>query len=141
VLSATLHLPVGVLPAAAADAKEIQRQLRELTYHPEQYLQNTDGTTGELPRDVTQCIEEKRRWLNTPQTPQTARTRHQAIEHANAALQPWVATRRATLQTAQAELARALHAQRVLQWREYAFCLYPEKTLREFLAGLLPNFA
>ena len=36
-----------------------------------------------------------------------------------------------------AETSRRLQAESVLAWREYAFCLYPESTLREFLSGLL----
>ncbi len=82
-------------------------------------------------------IAEKRRWIATPQTAQNARERCQAIRRINAALQPWLDERRGQLAKRLAETSRRLQAEGVLAWREYAFCLYPESTLREFLSGLL----
>jgi hypothetical protein len=37
------------------------------------------------------------------------------------------------------ETSRRLQAERILAWREYAFCLHPESTLRDFLSGPLLN--
>jgi hypothetical protein len=82
-------------------------------------------------------IAEKRRWIATPQTAQNARERCQAIRRISAALQPWLDDRREQLTARLTETSRKLQAESVLAWREYAFCLYPESTLREFLSGLL----
>jgi hypothetical protein len=130
VLSATLHLPIDRPWASTEELRAIERELRELRYHPERYLDGLGGTAGE-------SVSAKRQWVATPQIAENARLRCQAIRRANAALQPKVADRRQQLERRQAETVRRLHAEGVLAWREYAFCLYPETTLREFLSGLL----
>ncbi len=130
VLSATLHLPIERDRATADDAQAIERELRGLTYHPEQYL---DGL-ADAPADL---LADKRRWIETPQTVENARRRCRAIRAGNAALQPWLDDRRKRLQEQQTRVLRRLRAESVLAWREYAFCLYPEPTLRGFLSGLL----
>jgi len=73
--------------------------------------------------------------MATPQTAQNARERCQAIRRVNAALQPPLDDRREQLSQRLAETSRKLQAESILAWREYAFCLYPESTLREFCRG------
>ena len=82
-------------------------------------------------------LADKRRWIETPQTVENARQRCRAIRAVNAALQPWLDDRRQRLLEQQAQDVHRRRAESVLAWREYAFCLYPEATLREFLSGLL----
>ena len=60
-----------------------------------------------------------------------------AIRQINAGLQTPLEHQRRRLIERQAEMAKRLRAEGVLAWREYAFCLYPEPTLREFLSRLL----
>ena len=60
-----------------------------------------------------------------------------AIRRVNRVLQPWVRRRRERLLTHRSEIARALQAENVLTWREYGYCLYPQRTLREFLSDIL----
>jgi hypothetical protein len=130
VLSATLHLPVERDRASAGDARAVQRKLRDLTYHPEQCLDGPDAPPDDL-------VAAKRRWIATPQTAQNARQRCHAIRAVNAALQPRLDQRRRMLEERQSHIMDRLRAESVLAWREYAFCLYPEPTLRGFLSGLL----
>ncbi len=134
VLSATLHLPIQRPRASPDAARAIQRELRELTYHPERFLNGSEGA----PADLTAA---KRHWVDIPQTVENARRRCHAIREANTGLQPWLEARRTRLLERQTEAQRSLRAEKVLAWREYAFCLYPEATLREFLSGLLPKRA
>ncbi len=149
VVSATLHLPIERPRATAADARAIEHELREMTYHPERYLTGgadilvcperlgAEGRQGRqecLPSAVD-LIAAKRRWIETAQTRGNARRRCQAIRQINAALQPRLEDHRRRLIERQAEMARILRAEGILAWREYAFCLYPEATLREFLSG------
>jgi hypothetical protein len=129
-----------------------------MTYQPERYLgeksvpllrrSSADARSGtackqavahsvEPDREVANLTAEKRRWIATPQTVQNARERYQAIHRTNAALQPWLDDRREQLAQRLAETTRRLQAESILAWREYAFCLYPESTLREFLSALL----
>ena len=159
VVSATLHLPIERRRATPENLRAIQHELRAMTYQPERYLTEKRvpllrrssageqfGTACEqaVAHDRQKClppceslIAEKRRWIATPQTAQNARERCQAIRRINAALQPWLDERRGQLAARLAETSRRLQAENVLAWREYAFCLYPESTLREFLSGLL----
>jgi hypothetical protein len=141
VLSATLHLPVEHRPAAPADARSIGRQLRELDWHPEKYLDLSDVDPGGVCacRNPAHLVAEKTRWVAASQTPQSARLRWQQIRRINEALQPWVACQRRLLRKQQVHTEQSLRARGILEWREYGFCLYPAETLRDFLGGLLPN--
>ncbi len=134
VLSATLLLPIERDRATVDDTRAIQRELRGLTYHPEQYLNGLEDAPTDL-------MAAKQRWIETPRTAKNARQRCHAIREVNAALQPRLDDRRQQLVEHQAQMLRRLQAEKVLAWREYAFCLYPEPTLRGFLSGLLHKTA
>jgi hypothetical protein len=140
VLSGTLLLPVPRPEVSEADLRHIDRQMRDLRYHAEKALNaiNAEGacSCAARPRSL---IASKRRWIETPKTPQNARQRHEAIEGANLGLQPWVEPQRRELQRQRQSLIEALRARSVLAWREYAFCLYPEAALQDFLFGVLPK--
>jgi hypothetical protein len=139
VLSATLHLPIERERVGTEQPGAIRQQLRRLVYHPERYIDanNRDRTHGD--QDPAELMAEKARWVQTPLTPRNARMRCQAIRRINRALQPWVQPRREGLLQLQAQAARALRAEQILASREYGFCLYPEKTFRGFVRGLLPK--
>jgi hypothetical protein len=165
VVSATLYLPIARRRPAADDVRAMRQELRAMTYQPERYLaqenvpllrrSSVDGRSGTAceqavaqgnepclstnnsNREMAVLITEKRRWIATPQTAQNARERCQAIRGINVALQPWLDNHREQLTARLAETSRRLQAESILAWREFAFCLYPESTLREFLSGLL----
>ena len=138
VLSATLLLPVERPRASADQLRRIQQELRELAYHPERHLAASGGAASNGPTPAA-LVAAKRQQVQTPPTPENARQRFLAIGRINQALQPWVAPQRSRLQQQREELLRLLRAEQVFAWREYAFCLYPEATLREFFSGLLPD--
>ena len=139
VASGTLHLPVDHLPTTGEDAQAVGRQLRELTYHPECHVDQTQPPTGSTGEDAAELIAAKRRLVATPETPENARYRYLEFRRVNRALQPWVDRQRSHLLTEQSRIARGSAAESILSSRDYAFCLFPKKTLREFLAGLLPK--
>jgi hypothetical protein len=134
VLSATLLLPIERDRSGAGDLPAIGRTLRNMTYHPEQFLDGSESATSKL-------IAAKRRWIKTPQTVENARQRCQAIRDVNAALQPWLDSPRRRQTELQARVLCKLRAESVLAWRGYAFCLYPAPVLQEFLSGLLHKTA
>ncbi len=138
VLSGTLCLAPAGQPSAADQLRTIEQQLRRLAYHPEQYLDDTlAAQLSRSDRDV--LLAEKSRRIVTPQTRENGRARCAAIRRINTALQPWVAPRRAELAAEREAAAREAAAESILTWREYAFCLYPQKNLRNFFAGVLPK--
>jgi hypothetical protein len=130
VLSATLLLPIERHRARPEDLRAIRGQLRDMAYHPERHLDGADGEAADL-------VRTKRRWAETPQTAENARHRCHTIRETNALLQPWLEPQRQEMIRREIEVERSLDAERLLAWREYAFCLYPESTLRGFLSGLL----
>jgi hypothetical protein len=162
VLSATLLLPVGrsdrdansLLPLGAhpegtrgegksvvEDPTTIDRQLRELTYHPERLLNGLSDETQDAPDEVRTLVDSKRRWIETPQTVENAKTRCRAIRDVNQSLQPWLDDLRRRLLERRRHAVKQEQARRILSWREYGFCLYPEESLREFIESTLPPWS
>jgi len=121
--------------------RDIRRELRELSYHPENYLQATHLLDGESSTRVMALVDEKQRWIHTPVTHENAYTRWNSFRRINNELQPWVAQRRQEMLELQSQVQRALRHEKVLGSREYGFCLYPESYLRDFFSELLPKIA
>ena len=124
-LTATLRLPVARPDVTQDDARRIDHQLRELTYHPERFIEG--------PADGDALVREKRRWIDTQSTQENAKLRGDHIRAANAGLQPLVAETRQTLLAKRENLASTLRAQAILASREYAFCLYPADALQALM--------
>jgi hypothetical protein len=132
-VSATLRLPIRRDDVHPKQPIEAERQLRELRYHPERFVDSIGShANGEWSR-AGKIIEEKRRWIGTPKTRVNARQRHLAIAGANEALQPFVDPLRKTLESSLDEVARRERAEAILNSREYAFCLYPRERLESAL--------
>jgi len=139
VLSATLHLPVARQRVGTEALRATDRDLRRLTYHPECYINGESEVPSGQDGGARELIAAKNRWIRTPSTPDNARTRYEEIRQINDSLATHVAPMRERLLEERHRAARRVRAEAVLTGREYAFCLFPEKTLREFLAALLPK--
>ncbi len=126
-LTATLRLPIAREDGPGGDIRRVDSELRELTYHPERFLD------GERNAEVESLVRQKRQWIDTPRTYENARLRHQAIHSANEGLQGAVAERRAQLLDERSRIAGNQRTQSILASREYAFCLYPAEELRQFM--------
>ncbi len=142
VLSGTLYLPVDGQPASREEWLYVQKQLRDLTWHPEWFLNSSKKAgppTQPLPegKDPEALVAEKWRWIRTPVTPENAWLRFLAIRRINQALQAWLSELRAKFQAQQAALEARLQAEKILRWRDWPFCFYPEQTLQEFFANAL----
>ena len=137
VVSATLLLPVPHERVTLQAARTIDRQLRELDYHPEATLRAMGCTRADC--EAAEWMAAKARWIATPQTPENARTRWREFRRLNTAMQPFVAGRREALVRERSATAAALAIEKILSSREYAFCLYPEKAIREAFVEWLPG--
>jgi hypothetical protein len=135
VLSATLYLPVEDMTDGAEDLIRVQHDLRGLEFHPERYIDSRRLSPSDGNR-ANELVRLKRQWVATPQTRENARDRCHAIRGANNALQSLLAEPRRQLLARRDEAMRRTRAEAVLRWREYAFCLYPETTLRAFFNSL-----
>jgi hypothetical protein len=136
-VSATLRLPINHRGATTDQLRELRQQLRELDYHPERFL-DRDATAS--PDGAQRIISRKLHWIDTPATAENARARHLGITASNVALQPFVALHRAELQQRIEAMTESLHANAILQAREYSFALFPRDHLQQLLVGrMLPS--
>ncbi len=133
VLSATLYLPVERAEVRSDTLSDIRRELRDLSYHPEKHLHSATTPNGEGTDRAGALLAEKQQWIRTPVTQENAYARWNSFRRINNELQAWVANRRQELLELQWQTQRALRHEKVLGWREYGFCLYPESELRQFL--------
>ena len=138
-LSATLHLPIARRRARPGDVRTIKRQLRELRFNPQRQIDSQAPQIANDPRAAAELISGKTRWIRTPQTPENAATRYREIRRINRELQPWIEHRRKELLEKLSRTTKSTRAETILSWREYAFCLFPERSLRNFFDGLLPK--
>jgi hypothetical protein len=130
-LSGTLRLPIPHPPSEGKTAEQLRGVLRELAYHPERVLATAAFANGER-RAADALVASKLRWLETEKTAQNAAERHAGIVAANAGLQPFLAEERQRLERQiDASLQRS-RANRVLDSREFAFCLFPSRSLTNF---------
>jgi hypothetical protein len=131
VLSGTLRLPWLRENTAVPAPAELQQRLRNLEYHPEDFLSPADA-------ELQRLEGQKRAWR--AKIPQTKEERHEqflALKQLTATMSQHL--RGQQQQTAQA-LEQARHAAQQWRWlqdREYAYCLYPEQELQKLFAPFL----
>jgi hypothetical protein len=130
-ISGTLRLPIPHPPSEGRTPEQMRSALRDLAYHPERVLAATAFANGER-RAAETIIAQKRRWVETEKTAQNAAKKHAGIVAANAALQPFLADERAQLERQIDASLQRTRANRVLESREFAFCLFPSKSLTNF---------
>jgi hypothetical protein len=128
VVSATWKLPIARDRGDAEEAGPIAQTLRDMEYHPERFL--TRSVAAEPNGEVALTIAAKRRWIATEATAANARGRCHAIRDANRILRQALAEQRSEWLAAAGRAERQRRAEAVLGWREYAFCLFPEESLR-----------
>jgi hypothetical protein len=133
-VTATLRLPIPRPRVNDNDLRQVQSELRELEFHPERWL---DRHSGEVPAADRQRVDELRRvkahWIAAPQTRDNARQRCREIRTANQQLAAWTQRLRSAVLARRETLERQWRAEAILASREYAFCLFPARTLRNFL--------
>ena len=130
-LSATLHLPIKHRRGEPGDLRDARVWQREMTYHPEKYL------GADTSPEALRLVEEKQRWISTPKNRMNAAERHQSIEAINQSLQPAIAPKRRRLESREAKLLQRVRAAKLLDARDYSFCLFPEEDLRQRMLRLV----
>jgi hypothetical protein len=134
VLSATLWLPLPRTPARPDDCSRLAHQLRDVHYNPQRHL----GTILEQDPSLQWLAAEKQAWINT--RPTDARGRRRRFQELRALTEPLRLPLEDRELLLRQELTRCTHqaeVNAVLQRRDYAFCLYPEATLRPFCTQFL----
>jgi len=136
VVSGTLRLPLADVfpdlestdPAAALAAS--RALLRDLRYHPERHFEPPASEA----EGIRELIAAKRRWIDTHPTATLARRRCHEIRGINEHLARLLDGKRSWCAAEILRLTEAVQARDVLRSRELAWCFFPEKTLKTFLA-------
>lgn len=132
-LTGTLLLPIEHERASFDDERRLNQRLREIEFHPETFIDRA-ALDSKSAGDVAVLVDRKRRWIETAQTKENARERCREIRAVNESLQPFLNGRRTETFAERDRLGQRLAAEQALSSREYAFCLYPEQTLRDFMS-------
>lgn len=131
-LSQTTWLPVGGRRDSCADHRRKKQVLREMHFHPEQFLD--DGLVDNS--QVSCLIENKKKWIEKSLGKGERLERHRQIQQANAELRGFLQekTEKQRILLKQSEMER--RAATILDSREWSFCLFPEAFLKERLLDL-----
>jgi hypothetical protein len=130
VLTGTRLLPLPALSCSSDERRRLIRQVRDVHYHPEHYLPAVAG--------LDDLAREKQAWIErTPATALERRERFEMIRKLTAALRGPQEGEEQRLRDELARCEKQLEANAVLRQRDYAFCLYPDATLRPFLTQML----
>jgi hypothetical protein len=125
VLSATLHLPLPHFPATAADVHRLQRKRRDLDWQPERFIDPREATDlkrrkAELSASVPTGRAERRTWFRE-------------LQQVTQEMRPFVEHRARDVDRELERVTAEVAANAVLRRRDFAWVLYPEQQLREFL--------
>ena len=128
--TATLQLPVRLPPETDEDLRSVDAELRNLTYHPESYLNG-----ARLSADAAAALRTKRNWIGVEQTPENAKMRCRSIRGANDALQSNVAARRGALLERREHLIEALRKRKRLAPGSFRLCFILLSSCNRYLQG------
>jgi hypothetical protein len=142
VLSGTLQLPLPSFPSQTKDCQGLARELRDLRWNPQRHLKN--GAALSEPSGSTdlakleQLVAHRAAWMaRCPDSSADRRERYHKLRELTGLLQPWMSRKEKQLQAQLEACKKEVEANKILQSREYAFCLYPEETLKPFLTQFL----
>lgn len=134
VLSATLLLPLPHYPAEPDDCRRLAAELRDLYWNPQRHVNGRVGADLELSR----LLAEKSEWVTRePNDPDGRLRRFQRLRQLTDGLRESVNDRRSRAEVRDRRCRQEVEANAVLARRDYAFCLYPEHQLREFMTSFL----
>jgi hypothetical protein len=129
VLSATLLLPLPRFTADPEWCRRLAREHRDLWYNPQRHFPG-----GSVPAPARDLVREKEVWVNrTPTTRDGRRERFEELRRLNEQLRPTLAAEEERLRRMRDECREHLRRNEVIGRRDYAFCLYPEEMLQDFV--------
>jgi len=131
VLSATRLLPLPTASVHSEDHGRLAHELRDLYWNPQRRLPANDARLWEL-------AARKWEWIAREPTDAAGRLeRFLALRSATTVLRDPLKENEERLRQELAATDQRLEANAVLRRRDYAFCLYPEETLRPFCTQFL----
>ncbi|MGD9853543.1 MAG: hypothetical protein AB7U20_01200 [Planctomycetaceae bacterium] len=142
-MSATLHLPIAEpYHVSSEDEQRLLRQLRDTTFNADRdelgpaagpLIAEKQDLITEQHHARTEGLTRRERRLRAP----TNRRRYVRLRDINARLAHLAVRRQASLSSALEAVRRQREVNRLLQGREFAYCLYPPALLRDFFTSAL----
>ncbi len=133
-LSATVYLPVARPSVDRSELVRLKQQLRACIYNPQRFLRPDQLTD----REVHELVERKNRLIREcPVTRRERRERFLEFRRINARLAELLDPQIESLRRRIAEIERMLGVKKVLENREYPFCVYPAEYLAQFYSEWL----
>ena len=136
-VSATLYLPLGTaFETTEVELRSIHHQIRDVIYNPDRHLNGRP--------DVQSLTREKADILATAHSMRLSgelkghlnRGQHRRISEIRAALSQYVKPIQTEYEHKRATVRAQLTANSLIRNREFAFVLYPEELVRDFLVPL-----
>jgi hypothetical protein len=126
-LSMTLHLGLPTSSATVGKLRDIDRQIRDLSWQPERFLDHRD--------DLDVLVDEKRRLIaEQPHTKADRLARYRSFRNVNSALAVGVEDRRTAHEKQRAELVAAIRDNDVAGSRDFSIVLFEEDRIRSAMA-------
>ncbi len=152
-LTATLHLPLEPFPVTEDNLRMFQLRRRELDFNADRVLEGPDaGALHQARQEWIQAWQAQRRVMREAngangdghaidRREQRAAQRrlHLELQQFQSRLRPLVAEEHAQVSRQIEMVERQLAANRVLQSREYAWCLFPEAPLQSLADRIRHN--
>ena len=124
-VTATVYPPYRLPPVEGVDLTRLRRQQRELEYHAEKHIDFARHA------EAKQFCVAKARAIRASAESMSPADRHAAIVSANESMQPFVQSQRDALAREQEETESDLRRRKLLRSREFSFCLFEDRYLRE----------
>jgi hypothetical protein len=137
ILSGTLHLPLPAFPTSPEDCRQLALKLRDLHWNPQRHF-NGDLSAQQTKIEIQDLANQKAEWI-TRETSSSLerRQRFHKLRDLTEKLRPVISDEEERLKKELGMCRRRVQANRILQSREYPFCLHPEETLRPFCTQFL----
>ncbi|MCP4193620.1 MAG: hypothetical protein GY768_23660 [Planctomycetaceae bacterium] len=131
--TSTFRLPIERTRVTARSLAKLKQQLHQLRYHPEKFLPSRfDGDD-----QVAALVAQKYHWIRQQLPRGQRQQRHDGIEAANSSLRSFVESDVTAIEVQLANTIQALQNRAILASREYSFCLFPFRQIRDGLIQCL----
>lgn len=136
-VSATLYLPLGGTHRVTdTELRSLNQRIRDLNYNPDRHL-GSDAEIAPIAHQKSQILAEAKAFRATTHTrARLSPTQHRMLEDIRSSLRKHAEPIRQKYDASRRDLQNRLAANSLLKNREFAFALYPEQQVREFLLPL-----
>ena len=136
-VSGTLYLPLGdPFEVTERELREINHKLRDLTYNPDRHLEHVPETAALITEKTSLLASATALRQSNKIQGRLTRDQHRRLTEIRTALQKQADLVRSEYESTRTKVRARLSANALVHDREYAFALYPEHQLRQFLTPL-----